>query len=142
MLIAIKSLIILIATLHTYFLYLEMFAWKTRGPVVFKGLPLESFETTKVMAANQGLYNGFLAAGLVWSLLIKDLVWSENVGTIHRMAKGLQVTCYTKNKPGPGLKSSLTIVFKWNILLSQLKNFGFAKVASISRQLVIARVAE
>jgi len=80
MLIAIKSLIILIAMLHTYFLYLEMFAWKTRGPVVFKGLPLESFETTKVMAANQGLYNGFLAAGLVWSLLIKDLVWSENVG--------------------------------------------------------------
>ena len=80
MLIAIKCLIILIITLHTYFLYLEMFAWKTRGPKVFKSFSKESFETTKVMAGNQGLYNGFLAAGLVWSLLIHDAVWTNNVG--------------------------------------------------------------
>ncbi len=79
MLITIKCLIILIAILHTYFLYLEMFAWKTRGPKVFKNYTKESFETTKTLAGNQGLYNGFLAAGLVWSLLITDAVWADNV---------------------------------------------------------------
>mgnify|MGYP003893107313 CR=1 FL=1 len=40
---------------------------------------VEQFEKTKVMAANQGLYNGFLAAGLIWSLLISDAEWSKNV---------------------------------------------------------------
>jgi putative membrane protein len=37
------------------------------------------FEKTKILAANQGLYNGFLAAGLTWSLLIQDTLWSKNV---------------------------------------------------------------
>ena len=37
------------------------------------------FEKTKSMAANQGLYNGFLAAGLIWSLIIQDEAWSKNV---------------------------------------------------------------
>jgi putative membrane protein len=46
---------------------------------VFKTIPEEQFEKTKVLAANQGLYNGFLAAGLVWSLLITDTTWSKNV---------------------------------------------------------------
>jgi len=79
MIIFIKCLIGFIAFLHLYFLYLEMFAWTTRGPKVFKSLPKESFETTKVMAGNQGLYNGFLAAGLIWSLCIGDMVWAKNV---------------------------------------------------------------
>ena len=39
----------------------------------------ELFLQTKVMAANQGLYNGFLVAGLVWSLLIENMAWSENI---------------------------------------------------------------
>ncbi len=39
----------------------------------------ELFLQTKAMAANQGLYNGFLVAGLVWSLLIEDMAWSENI---------------------------------------------------------------
>jgi len=79
MIILIKCLIGFIAFLHLYFLYLEMFAWTTRGPKVFKSLPKESFEATKVMAGNQGLYNGFLAAGLIWSLCISDMVWAKNV---------------------------------------------------------------
>ena len=78
-LIVAKCLIGLIILLHTYFLYLEMFAWITRGPKVFKSFAKESFETTKVMAGNQGLYNGFLAAGLIWSLLIQDAVWANKV---------------------------------------------------------------
>jgi len=68
-----------IAVLHIYILWLEMFAWTTRAKKVFKTIPEEQFEKTKVMAANQGLYNGFLAAGLVWSLFISDSIWSKNV---------------------------------------------------------------
>ena len=68
-----------IAVLHVYILWLEMFAWTTRGRKVFKTIPEAQFEKTKIMAANQGLYNGFLAAGLIWSLLITDATWSKNV---------------------------------------------------------------
>lgn len=74
------SLIIaLILVLHIYFVWLEMFAWTTHGKKAFRGLPDEFFVKTKPLAANQGLYNGFLVAGLVWSLLIDDLQWAENI---------------------------------------------------------------
>lgn len=70
----------LVAIEHLYILYLEMFAWETLGKKTFKGaLPDELFKPTKVLAANQGLYNGFLAAGLLWSLLINDPDWRFNV---------------------------------------------------------------
>ena len=60
-------LIVLVALLHVYFLVLEMFLWtKPQGMKVFRNTP-EKAETTKVLAANQGLYNGFLAAGLLWA---------------------------------------------------------------------------
>jgi putative membrane protein len=68
-----------IAFIHLYILWLEMFAWTTRAKKVFKTIPEEQFEKTKVMAANQGLYNGFLAVGLIWSLFISDTIWSKNV---------------------------------------------------------------
>lgn len=59
---------------------MEMFAWETLGKKTFKGaMPNDLFKPTKTLAANQGLYNGFLAAGLVWSLLITDMEWSKNV---------------------------------------------------------------
>ena len=74
-----KIIVIVVALLHFYFLWLEMFAWTSRGPKVFKKFPKELFEPTKSMAANQGLYNGFLVAGLVWSLLIEDPNWSRNI---------------------------------------------------------------
>ena len=70
----------LIALLHMYILWFEMFAWESRGPKVFRNLTPEMFPKTKVMAANQGLYNGFLAAGLIWALLIGDPIWARNVG--------------------------------------------------------------
>ena len=72
-------LIALIAALHFYILWFEMFAWESRGPKVFRSFPKDLFTPTKAMAANQGLYNGFLAAGLVWSLLIGDPTWARNV---------------------------------------------------------------
>ncbi len=71
-----KILIALVAIEHCYILWLEMFAWTTKAPKVFKSLNKELFEPTKALAANQGLYNGFLAAGLVWSLLIENHAWS------------------------------------------------------------------
>jgi len=73
-------LILFIAALHLYFLWMEMFAWTTAGKRTFKMLSPDLFEKTKVLAANQGLYNGFLAAGLIWSVLISDSSWSVNVG--------------------------------------------------------------
>ena len=60
----------LIAALHLYFLVLEMFLWtKPAGRKAF-GLTPEQAESSRVLAANQGLYNGFLAAGLLWSLAV------------------------------------------------------------------------
>lgn len=60
--------IILVALLHLYFLVLEMFLWdKPKGMKAF-GLTAQKAADTKVMAANQGLYNGFLAAGLIWGV--------------------------------------------------------------------------
>ena len=62
-------LVVLVALEHLYILWIEMFAWTTKGREVFKGvLPDELFERTRGLAANQGLYNGFLAAGLIWGL--------------------------------------------------------------------------
>lgn len=75
-----QILIGLIAFEHLYILWLEMFAWETRGKQTFKGaLKDEYFKPTKVLAANQGLYNGFLSAGLIWSLFIGDPIWGRNV---------------------------------------------------------------
>jgi putative membrane protein len=58
-----RALIALVAVEHLYILTLEMFLWRTRGLKVF-GMTPEFAETTAVLAKNQGLYNGFLAAGL------------------------------------------------------------------------------
>jgi putative membrane protein len=74
-----QILIGFIALIHFYFLVLEMFLWTIRGKKVFTQFPDDFFEKTKSLAANQGLYNGFLAAGLLWSLLISDVIWSNNV---------------------------------------------------------------
>jgi len=73
------TIIALIAALHFFILWFEMFAWESRGPKIFRSLDKSLFAPTKTMAANQGLYNGFLAAGLVWSLLIGDAEWAKNV---------------------------------------------------------------
>ena len=73
-------LVALVALEHLYILWIEMFAWTTKGREVFKGaLPDELFERTRGLAANQGLYNGFLAAGLIWGLTIVDPLWSLRV---------------------------------------------------------------
>lgn len=64
-----KLAVALVAVLHLGFLYLEMFLWKTpKGQKIFR-IDAEFAAKSAALAANQGLYNGFLAAGLIWSLL-------------------------------------------------------------------------
>jgi putative membrane protein len=78
--IAAQILIGLVAIEHLYILWMEMFAWETVGKRTFrKALPAEMFKPTKGLAANQGLYNGFLAAGLIWTFFINDNVWKTHI---------------------------------------------------------------
>ncbi len=73
-------LIAFVALEHLYILWLEMFAWETAGKRAFKGaMPDAMFAPTKTLAANQGLYNGFLAAGLIWSFFISNAAWQTNI---------------------------------------------------------------
>ena len=65
----------IVALEHLYILWIEMFAWETAGKKTFKTIPDHLFTPTKGLAANQGLYNGFLSAGLIWSFLIEDINW-------------------------------------------------------------------
>mgnify|MGYP001067994007 CR=1 FL=1 len=75
----INVLIGFIAFFHLYILWIEMFAWESKGPKAFQELPKDLFPKTKILAANQGLYNGFLAAGLIWSFFIENDVSQNNI---------------------------------------------------------------
>jgi putative membrane protein len=80
------SLIALVAVEHLYFMYLEMFAWtKPRTRRAF-GTTAEFAEASKSLAANQGLYNGFLAAGLIWSLLRSLIEYVDIRNTMRPIA--------------------------------------------------------
>ena len=71
---AATAFVVLVAIAHLYFLVLEMFLWNTPyGHKTFK-LTKERADATESLAKNQGLYNGFLAAGLLWSLMPHDAV--------------------------------------------------------------------
>jgi putative membrane protein len=79
--IAAAVLIVVVAALHVYFLVLEMFLWRTAfGRRTFRTTQ-EAAESSAVLAANQGLYNGFLAAGLVWGLIAYGVVGGRGILT-------------------------------------------------------------
>lgn len=61
------SVVCFIAALHLYLMYVEMFAWEERGPRFLTKFDAEFFEISTPLAKNMGLYNGFLAVGLLWS---------------------------------------------------------------------------
>jgi putative membrane protein len=65
-------LILVVAALHFYFMYLEMVAWDTPAGRKAFSLTPEFASASKGLAANQGLYNGFLAAGLLWGVYLGD----------------------------------------------------------------------
>ncbi|RED14149.1 DUF1304 domain-containing protein [Pontivivens insulae] len=79
--IAALTVTLLIAALHFYIAWFEIFAWETRGPEVFASFPDDLFAQTTTLAANQGLYNAFLAAGLLWVVVIQNRSWQQNVAT-------------------------------------------------------------
>lgn len=62
----------IVALLHLYFLVLEMFLWTKPAGLRAFGMTREHAEQSKALAANQGLYNGFLAAGLIWSITLGE----------------------------------------------------------------------
>ncbi|WP_099204783.1 DUF1304 domain-containing protein [Scatolibacter rhodanostii] len=66
----------IIALEHLFIAWVEIFAWTSRGPKMFPHLSIDFLKSTKEMAANQGLYNLFLVAGLMWSLLIRTAPWN------------------------------------------------------------------
>lgn len=79
MLVLKNVLIGFVALQHIAFLVLEMFLWtKPAGMKVFK-LTIEQAKNSEVLAANQGLYNGFLAAGLIWALIHPDVIFSKQL---------------------------------------------------------------
>jgi len=67
-----NAVVILVAILHVYFLVLEMFLWDKPAGLKAFGQSKEKAAATKVLAANQGLYNGFLAAGLLLGVVLGD----------------------------------------------------------------------
>ena len=71
----------IVALEHLFIFWIEAFAWEVKGPKVFSTLPASLFKETKGIAANMGLYNGFLAAGMIWSFFISDPMWSLNIAT-------------------------------------------------------------
>ncbi|KAA8887111.1 DUF1304 domain-containing protein [Nocardia colli] len=69
-----EVLVGLVAAVHVYIVVMEMFLWTTPRVRAAFGSTVEFAEQTKVLAANQGLYNGFLAAGLIWGIIASDPV--------------------------------------------------------------------
>ena len=89
-------LIGLVALLHLYFLVLEMFLWtRPLGLKTFRNTP-EKAEATRVLAANQGLYNGFLAAGLLYYLYLGQ--WQVVMFFLHCVLVAALYGAYSVNK--------------------------------------------
>ncbi|WP_411889683.1 DUF1304 domain-containing protein [Yoonia sp. SDW83-1] len=112
-------LVALIAALHLYIAWFEIFAWTTRGPVVFDTFPAELFPQTTQLAANQGVYNAFLAVGLIWALFIRDSVWQRRVAICFLgfvLVAGIAAAITVSLRPGlfqivPSLIALLIVAF-------------------------------
>ena len=92
----------LVALAHLYFLVLEMFLWTAPMGLRTFGMTQEHANSTAVLAANQGLYNGFLAAGLIWSLL---------AGEMGRALKLFFLGCVIVAGIYGGLTAKITILY-------------------------------
>lgn len=71
-----NSAVLGVALLHLFFMVLEMLLWNRPAGQKILGLKPDFANTTRTLAANQGLYNGFLAAGLIWSLLTEQFAFN------------------------------------------------------------------
>lgn len=72
-------LVALVALEHLYILYMEMFLWTTPRVMKTFGTTPDFAQASKALAANQGLYNGFLAAGLAWGILQPDAAFAHQI---------------------------------------------------------------
>jgi putative membrane protein len=96
MLLLAQILVVLVAVLHLYFLVLEMFLWtRPLGLKTFRNSP-DKAETTRVLAANQGLYNGFLAVGLLYYLYLGQ--WQVVMFFLHCVLVAAVYGAYSVNK--------------------------------------------
>lgn len=95
-----RVLIALTAMLHIYIAWFEIFAWTEVGPDVFSTFDPALFADTVDLAANQGVYNAFLAAGLIWSLVISDRLWRFKVAV-----------CFLSFVAVAGIAAAVTIEF-------------------------------
>ncbi len=111
-------LIALIAALHLYIMWFEMFAWVDKGPGVFEALPADVFPQTVELAANQGLYNLFLVIGLTWSLFIAEDLWRRRIAAcflLFVLAAGVFVVFSV-----PAVRPSLAQIVPASIALALL----------------------
>ncbi len=112
-------LVALIAALHLYIAWFEIFAWTSRGPAVFDTFPAELFPQTTQLAANQGVYNAFLAVGLIWALFIRDSFWQRRVAICFLcfvLMAGIAAAITVSLRPGlfqivPSLLALLIVAF-------------------------------
>lgn len=74
-----QILTVLVAMEQVYIAWVEMFSWETMGRKTFEGIPETLFPPSKMLAANQSLYNLFLSAGLFWSMVIGNPDWAVHV---------------------------------------------------------------
>jgi putative membrane protein len=74
-----KKLVAIVALEHLYILYLEMFLWTKPAGLKAFGTTPETAASSKTLAANQGLYNGFLAAGLFWGIVHPDAATGRQI---------------------------------------------------------------
>ncbi len=113
-----RALIALVALLHVYIAWFEIFAWTDVGPDVFSSLDPDLFAETVDIAANQGVYNLFLAVGLVWSLLIRDPQWRFRIalcflGFVAVAGLTAAITLEVSNGLPQLVPSVLAIVVTW-----------------------------
>lgn len=107
----------LVALIHFYFLYLEMFKWEAPRTRKAFGMSAEQAAQTTVMAANQGLYNGFIAAGLLLGLvtgnasMVVYLLCCVIVAGLYALYCGIKSALYVQTVP-----ALLALVVTWIVL--------------------------
>ena len=107
--------VFLVAFEHIYFMILEMFFWtKPKGLKAF-GMKLEQAENSKVLAANQGLYNGFLAAGLIWGAVsqLTDVIIFFLICIVIAGAYGAYSTKQIKLFFVQGIPALIALILIW-----------------------------
>ena len=113
-----NGLVALVAALHVYFLILEMFLWTKPRGLKTCGNSLEKATESAVLAANQGLYNGFLAAGLIWGLVHGVPAFALQIKTFFLVCvivAGVYgaVTVSRKNLVVQALRAALELIAVW-----------------------------